>query len=102
LADSRHAAAGQRQRDAPGPDAELQRLATPGQFRQQADRLVHRARLEHAGRPVVRRRDPLAEVVVRFFHRGDRTPEPRPDAPGFRAADQSLVSSQPTEGVGTA
>jgi len=57
-----HDALGQRQRDPPGADPELQRSAPPGKTGQQVHDRGHHRRVEHAGGVlVVHRRDALAE-----------------------------------------
>ena len=65
-------AAGQRQRDPSGTDAELQSPPTAGQFGEQVDRRLDGGRLEHLrGRLVVPRRNAFPEVPV--VHGGDGT-----------------------------
>ena len=68
-----HAAAGQRQRDPPGPDAQLQRPPAARQLGQHPGRRLYRPRPEDPRRAVVRRGDTLTEVTVFILHCRDVT-----------------------------
>jgi len=95
------AAGGQRQRDAPGADAELECPATAREFRQDAGYRVHRPRPAYVRVVVVGRRDPLGEVVLGRVHGQDGSRDaaraaapaaPATAAPPADAATSHLVS----------
>jgi PhnB protein len=95
-----HAAAGQRQRDPAGADAQLQRPPAAGQPGQHPGHHIHEGRVEHAlGCVVVRRRDALTEVAVLVVHHRDGTPAAARLAPGF--CPTRLVASAAGESLPT-